>query len=61
MDFDDLESPEPATPRLVDIVIELPSINPATKREYAVVDDKHDGYDINEVSRICWLLWVGFK
>jgi hypothetical protein len=57
MDFDDfeiLESALPqALPQMVDFTIELPTISPARKREYALVEDLDDGYDVNEVSLAC--------
>lgn len=65
MDFDDFEILEPAIPQaipqtipqMVDFAIELPTISPARKREYALVENIDDGLDVNEVS-IAWVLHV---
>lgn len=44
------ESLKSSIPRLVDIAIELPTISPKRKLEYAIVEDVCDGYDVDEVS-----------
>lgn len=44
------DSPKPSIPRLVDIVIELPSISLKRKLEYATVEDVDDDDDVDEVS-----------